>query len=136
VRRRPQRSTAARLSGRMRGSPMSRLKRPPVEPLSRPAWERVESGLFARLDRGEHLLPSVEPEAPSPWRARRWALASAFAAAAAVALFWRFAGTASEAAPVAPVAAAPAAEAPPGVRRHEARIVSTDAPTRTTLGES
>jgi len=116
------------------------LKRPPVEPLSRPAWDRVESGLFARLDRGEHLLPSVDSEARASSRSRRWAMAGAFAAAASVALFWRFAYTAADIEPMAPVAVAPIAAAPaapaPEVRRHEARIVSTDAPTETTLGEA
>lgn len=115
------------------------LKRPPVEPLSRPAWDRVEAGVFARLDRGEHLLPSVEHDAPSLWHARRWAMAGAFAAAASLALFWRFgmsgdgAEPSTPAAPVAQVSPAPAAPAAP---RHEARIVSTDAPTETTLGEA
>jgi FecR protein len=130
------------------------LKRPPVEPLSRPAWDRVEAGVFARLDRGEHLLPSADPDAPSfgqssfgqPFGqrsfghasigpARRWALAGALAAAASLALFWRFGSSHDEAAPStdrAPVAAVSAPAAP----RHEARIVSTDAPTETTLGEA
>jgi hypothetical protein len=124
------------------------LKRPPVEPLSRPAWDRVEAGVFARLDRGEHLLPSADPDAlgfgqpsfgqasfgrGSLGQARRWALAGALAAAASIALFWRFGASHDEA---APNAAAPAAVSAPAAPRHEARIVSTDAPTETTLGEA
>jgi len=124
------------------------LKRPPVEPLSRPAWDRVEAGVFARLDRGEHLLPSVDHDAPSFGQAsfgqlaqgpaRRWALAGALAAAASLALFWRFGLSHDEAAPNADVVAqaAPAAVSAPAAPRHEARIVSTDAPTETTLGEA
>ncbi len=106
-------------------------KRPPIEPLSRPAWERVEAGLFARLDRGEHLgeplsVPSVEePAAVSP-RRRVWWLAGAFAAAASVALWWSVESSND----VVPVAQTVPAEMP------AARIVSTDSPTRTTLGES
>jgi ferric-dicitrate binding protein FerR (iron transport regulator) len=119
------------------------LKRPPVEPLSRPAWDRVEAGVFARLDRGEHLLPSVDHDAPSfghaPFGlaaigpARRWVLGGALAAAASLALFWRFGPAHDEAAPNLDVAQAVSAPAAP---RHEARIVSTDAPTETTIGEA
>jgi hypothetical protein len=122
-------------------------KRPPVEPLSRPAWDRVEAGVFARLDRGEHLLPSVDHDAPTfghaPFGlaaigpARRWALAGALAAAASLALFWRFGPAHDEAAQNLDVAqTAPTAIAAPAAPRHEARIVSTDAPTETTLGEA
>ena len=114
------------------------LKRPPVEPLSRPAWDRVEAGVFARLDRGEHLLPSDDADAPHAWQpgarhTRRWVIAGAFAAAASLALFWRFAAAPNDV-DLAPVAHEPAAASE--VHRHEARIVSTDAPTETTLGEA
>jgi hypothetical protein len=112
-------------------------KRPPVEPLSRPAWERVEAGVFARLDRGEHLVASLDAP-PSFSFPRRWlmggalATAGSLAAAAAFALWFR-ASAPEEDMPIAPQAAveAPIAPAP---FRHEARIVSTDAPTETTLG--
>lgn len=108
-------------------------KRPPVEPLSRPAWDRVEAGVFARLDRGEHLIPSID-RSPAFMHTRRWALAGALAAAASVALWWQL-GSGDELAAVAgqteQVAPHPAA-----VARHEARIVTSDAPTETTLGES
>ena len=108
------------------------MKRPPIEPLSRPAWERVEAGVFARLDRGEHLAPSAAAERPRRLVPRgAWWLAGAFAAAASVALWWRV--VPNDAAP--PVARPAAVEAPAAVA-HEARIVSTDAPTQTTLGES
>lgn len=106
-------------------------KRPPIEPLSRPAWERVEAGLFARLDRGEHLgeplgVPSAEqPTALSPRRRVGW-LAGAFAAAASVALWWSVESSHE----VVPVAQTVPGEMP------AARIVTTDAPTSTTLGES
>jgi hypothetical protein len=105
-------------------------KRPPVEPLSRPAWDRVEAGVFARLDRGEHLIANVKA-VPTPIHARRWLMAGAFAAAASLALWWRV-DAIDEPAPLAQLAQ-PAA---PAVARHEARIVSTDAPTETTLGEA
>jgi hypothetical protein len=36
-----------------RRPPSARL--PPIEPLSRPAWDRVEAGVFERMNRGEHL---------------------------------------------------------------------------------
>lgn len=123
------------------------LKRPPVEPLSRPAWDRVEAGVFARLDRGEHLLPSVDHGSPSFGQAsfglgsigpaRRWAMAGALAAAASLSLFWRFGVSGSDAEPSAAVATAtPVAAVAPAIPRHEARIVTTDAPTETTLGEA
>jgi hypothetical protein len=107
-------------------------KRPPLEPLSRPAWERVEAGVFARLDRGEHLVPSVDDRRPRLRRQRSaWALAGAFAAAASVAL-WLGVGSEEGAAP----SARPAVVEARAVPAHEARIVSTEAPTQTMLGES
>lgn len=111
-------------------------KRPPVEPLSRPAWDRVEAGLFARLDRGEHLIASVD-RSPTVLHARRWALAGALAAAASVALWWRI-GASDLAPEVAPLAqqTVQVAPSPAPVARHESRIVTTDAPTETTLGEA
>src|SRR5688572_1795758 len=67
---------------------MSTIKRTSVEPLSRPAWERIEAQVFARLDRGEHLQPS--PIAQRDTRTRRvWAAAGVFAAAAALLLWAR-----------------------------------------------
>ena len=106
-------------------------RRPPIEPLSRPAWDRVEAGLFARLERGEHLVPSQSATGDaSPTallsRRRAWGLAGVFAAAAAIALWWQVGSSAPDA-PVAQPTPAPI---------HEARIATTDAPTQTTLGES
>lgn len=113
------------------------LKRPPVEPLSRPAWERVEAGVFARLDRGEHLLPSLDSDMPSAWQGRRWAVAAALAAAASILLVLRFLPSfGDDTVPHSVVAQAPTSVAAPAAPRHEARIVSTDAPTQTTLGEA
>ena len=130
-------------------------KRPPIEPLSRPAWDRVEAGVFARLERGEHLLPGVDAPAPQSPRGidgsnirsssipssrlpshllrgrSAWWLAAAFAAAASFALWWRVGADES----VAPVAQT-SQEAAPVAPTHEARIATTDAPTQTTLGES
>jgi hypothetical protein len=102
-------------------------KRPPIEPLSRPAWERVEAGVFAQLDRGEHHRPpSVEaPAAVLPRRSGLW-LAGVFAAAASLAVWWRVDASHE----VARVAQHQPAEA------SGARIVTTEAPTQTTLGES
>jgi hypothetical protein len=113
-------------------------KRPPVEPLSRPAWDRIEAGVFARLDRGEHLLASVDRSPTfSPARLlpmRGWAMAGALAAAASVVLWWRV-GAIDEVEPMAQqtVQVAPG---PAPMARHESRIVTTDAPTETTLGEA
>lgn len=115
-------------------------KRPPVEPLSRPAWERVEAGLFARLDRGEHLVPPQDEHGQSPaieapagagLRRRAWWLAGAFAAAACIALWFSVGSDDDVTAVVSPAASV---EAP--AARHEARIATTDAPTETTIGES
>jgi hypothetical protein len=109
-------------------------KRPPVEPLSRPAWERIEAGLFERLERGEHLAPAPEPSElasrPGVPR-RRWVAGAALAAAAAAALWLQRPGTETPAEPIA--RPAPSELAPP---RHESRIVSTDAPTETSLGDA
>jgi hypothetical protein len=116
-------------------------KRPPVEPLSRPAWDRIEAGVFARLDRGEHQLASIDRSPTflqtglSP--VRRWAMAGALAAAASVALWWQLGSSdlIPEATPLAQQAV-DVAPSPASVARHESRIVTTDAPTETTLGEA
>jgi ferric-dicitrate binding protein FerR (iron transport regulator) len=117
-------------------------QRPPVEPLSRPAWERVEAGLFARLDRGEHLLPPEHelghgrPVDEAPARGARrhlWWLAGAFAAAACIAVWLSVGAGGGVTAVVSPGASV---EAPAPAALHEARIATTDAPTETTLGES
>ena len=113
-------------------------KRPPVEPLSRPAWERVEAGVFARLDRGEHLVASLDSP-PALSFPRRWIVGGALAAAgslAAAASFalWIRTSAPEDVAPIAPQVAVQAPIAAPAPSRHEARIVSTDAPTETTLG--
>lgn len=112
--------------------------KPRVEPLSKPAWERIEAGVFERLDRGEHLLPSqpVEVARPSPWL---WRSAAALAAAAAIALWWQWPAGQWPAAPV--VVQAPAAVEPSSVAARPAanegtHIVTTTAPTRTTIGEA
>jgi ferric-dicitrate binding protein FerR (iron transport regulator) len=68
----------------------------PIEPLSDAAWSRVEAGLFARIDRGEHLAAAeaVVESAPASTRrrtrpaSRRWGFVLAFAAAAAAAAVW------------------------------------------------
>jgi hypothetical protein len=111
-----------------------------VEPLSRPAWERVEAGLFARLDRGEHLVPpqhehgaAIEAPARVVLRRHAWWLAGAFAAAACIAV-WFSVGSGNEVTAV--VSPAPSVEAPAPAALHEARIATTDAPTETTIGES
>ena len=59
---------------------------PSVEPLSRQAWERVESRLFERLGRGEHL-PSQNITVRGPAPVRIWLGAAALALAATV-LLW------------------------------------------------
>ena len=118
-------------------------KRPPVEPLSRPAGERVEAGLFARLDRGEHLAPPQHEqgqapiEAPARLALRRhaWWLAGVLAAAACIAVWFSFgSGDVTRVASSAPPAAPVEGSLPAAV--HEARIATTDTPTETTLGES
>jgi ferric-dicitrate binding protein FerR (iron transport regulator) len=131
-------------------------QRAPVEPLSRAAWNRVEAGLFARLERGEHLNQRVDAageHAPLPgwlgssWVGRRWlgrsrvgngwagrgvAGAMVFAAAAAFALWWSTASVRQ--APSDPMTLAGSAAAE--LAKHETRIVTTEAPTETTLGDA
>lgn len=62
----------------------------PVEPLSRAAWERVESGLFASLDAGEQrVITKIVPRARPSLRAARWRMSLAgLAAMAAGGLCW------------------------------------------------
>jgi len=109
-------------------------RRPPVEPLSRPAWERIEAGLFERLDQGEHLAPPREPLEPASGASRlrprwRWAVGAALAAAAAAVLVLQRPAER----PSAPLAQQSSTEVAP---RHESRIVSTDAPSETSLGNA
>lgn len=113
---------------------MSTRAKAPVEPLSRPAWDRIEAGLFERLDQGEHRR-FVPEQAPQPRSRLWWALAPA--AAALVLLGLRSllvpllpvesASPAPEESALAPVALA----APPATH-----IATTDAATRTTIGEA
>jgi FecR-like protein len=115
-------------------------ERVPVEPLSRSAWNRVEAGLFARLDSGEHVKARAEA-GRSRLPRLRWAGAGvACAAAAAICLWWGFA----ELRHTAPETAASGTAAPENaasstvaaVAPHETRILTTDAPTETTLGDA
>lgn len=109
-------------------------KRHSVEPLSRAAWERVEAGVFARLDRGEHLVPRVEPrvESAPAVRSRSRLAAAVIAVAAAVALWVRLGPTDAD----APVAQAIPRAVEVAGAQHETRIASTDAATETSLGEA
>jgi hypothetical protein len=113
---------------------MTARAKPPVEPLSRAAWDRVEARLFERLAAGEHLA-----EAPVPVAARRparlWLGVAAFAAAAAaLALTWPLSPRAVPLASDTTVARAPVASQP--LPRDMAHIVTNGAPTRTTIGEA
>jgi hypothetical protein len=59
-----------------------------VEPLSRASWDRIESKLFASLDRGEHLAPApAEDSVRRRSRLRVGVLTTTMAAAAAALLF-------------------------------------------------
>ena len=112
-------------------------KRPPVEPLSRPAWERIEAGLFERLEAGEHLDPPREPSqlasSPSLLRPRwRWVAGAALAAAAAAILWLQRPVPEAPGEPIARPAPREIAAPPPP----ESRIVSTDAPTEAALGDA
>jgi len=89
-----------------------------VEPLSDAAWSRVEAGLFARLDRGEHRVASepVSESAPASTRrrtrpaSRRWGFVLALAAAAASAAVWvQVQVTSTPSTPTARVEASPEA---------------------------
>ncbi len=119
-----------------------------VEPLSRQAWERVETRLFERLGRGEHL-PSANVSVRGPAPVRIWIGAAALVLTGTV-LLWlvldtlHHVDTLHRAAPVAtaPLAPAPmAAHAPvvapaPRTASEVTRIVTTSAETRTTLGDA
>jgi ferric-dicitrate binding protein FerR (iron transport regulator) len=136
-----------------------RLRPSVVEPLSRQAWERVETRLFERLGRGEHL-PSANVSVRGPAPVRVWLGAAALVLTGTV-LLWlvldtihhtdavHHTGTAHHAAAPAPLTPAPgvaghivepapaAAHAPaPRVASEITRIVTTSAETRTTLGEA
>lgn len=107
---------------------MNARAKAPVEPLSRAAWDRVESGLFARVAQGEHrLFVPAEPRlARSPlW----WAVAVAAAAAAVIGLNSLPSSLAEPPAAAPPLAVR--VEPPPATH-----IATTDAPTRTTIGEA
>lgn len=124
-----------------------------VEPLSRQAWERVETRLFERLGRGEHL-PSANVSVRGPAPVRVWLGAAALVLTGTV-LLWLMLDTLHHgAAPVAsspltpiaaPIVARPAADhfarsrAPAPAPRADSeitRIVTTSAETRTLLGEA
>lgn len=116
---------------------MSTRVKVPVEPLPRSAWDRIEAGLFERLDQGEHRRWVAE--APPRRRARVWwAFAPVAAALALLALRSPLGllqptgsgGAAPEAPPGAP---APIARLAPAPATH---IATTDAATRTTIGEA
>ena len=131
----------------------------PIEPLSDRAWSRVEAGLFARLDRGEHLVGEAPASGTAPTLAarapralRRWGLATtAFAAAAGLAL-WLQSGAspelAADAGHVAPIASEPGAPsgattapAPQAAERAArladgARVATTTEPEQLLIGDS
>jgi hypothetical protein len=109
---------------------MSLRAKPPVEPLSRAAWDRVEARVFERLDRGEHHVADTA-EVPHRLPARLWA-GAAIAAAAAIVLFW----LGQSSAPLPNVPVAPAEVATRTIPTDTAHIATTDAPTRTTIGEA
>ena len=110
------------------------MAKPRVEPLSRPAWERVEARLFERLDRGEHLS-ALAPATPARPATRLWAGLAALAAAAAVVLWWQAPASPPDV-NEPPVASAPAEVSSPPRASDGAQIVTTAAPTRTTMGEA
>jgi hypothetical protein len=117
---------------------MNQGRKSPVEPLSRPAWERVEAGVFARLERGEHLnVPKAVPTRRVP--VQIWAGAVALAAAAAFLLWWRLElpNAPGGGADARKDEATPVAHMPAQPRREEtAHIVTAGDSTRTTLGEA
>jgi hypothetical protein len=112
-------------------------ERAPVEPLSRAAWNRVEAGLFARLERGEHRCESGKalresgPAQPARVPLRRWIGGGlACAAAAALGLWW------STASMQEPFLASSDGDRAADLGQHETRIVTTAAPTETMLGDA
>lgn len=130
---------------------MGRPSRPfslPVAPLSRHAWERVETRVFERLGRGEHL-PSESLVVRGPAPVRVWLVAAALVLIATVSLWWgldrlhHHHPVANE--PVGPLAglsAAPPSSLEEGLQsiapepRESTRIITTKAPIRTLLGEA
>lgn len=117
---------------------MSLESKPPVEPLSRSAWERVEAGLFERLDRGEHSsvpTPVVAPRVRMQMRAAVMTLA----AAAAFLLWWSFkpaATSTAEANVRADERTEVARISSAGNRTETTRIVTMGDATRTTIGDA
>jgi ferric-dicitrate binding protein FerR (iron transport regulator) len=116
-----------------------------VEPLSRAGWDRVESTLFASLDRAEHLAPSpAESNAARRWKMRAGVMATTIAAAAAVLLFLK-GYPASHEQPLAgrePAGAGATVSPPPVAGSASAfladgsRIETTTAPVQSTIGDS
>lgn len=104
----------------------------PVEALSRPAWERVEAGVFERMNRGEHLQPTESARASG---IRAYARIAAPAVAAACLLgWWGWHPSAHEVAAAGrtssdAVETTVSTEAPT-----DTHIVTTRAPARTTFG--
>jgi FecR-like protein len=122
--------------------------KPGAEPLSRQAWERIQLGVFERLDRGEHLRDPLPGPRARP-ALRIWAGALGIAAAALLLLWWRSDATpnalrAGQDVPSASQAAVRAAadEEVAGTApalptlSTPARIISKDGPTQTTWGDA
>jgi len=117
-----------------------------LEPLSRAGWDRVESTLFASLDRGEHLAPPpAELSAAQRWKMRAGVMATTIAAAAAVLLFLLRGYPASHEPPLTgrELAASGATVSPPPVAAGASafladgsRIETTTAPVQSTIGDS
>jgi ferric-dicitrate binding protein FerR (iron transport regulator) len=116
-----------------------------VEPLSRAAWDRVESKLLASLERGEHLAPApVEDGTGKRWRLRAGVAATTLAAAAATLLFLKVYPGAPEppragAELVAAGATAPLPDSAGGAQAFLAdgsRIETSTAPVQSTIGDS
>jgi len=119
-------------------------RRIPVEPLSRVGWDRVESTLFASLDRGEHLAPApAEAIAGRRWKMRAGVLATIAVAAAALLFLRGYPGAHEQplagrelAAAGAPVSAAPVAGGAQAFLADGSRIETTTAPVQSTIGDS
>src|SRR5688572_28771839 len=115
---------------------------PGIEPLSRLAWQRVESRVFASLDRRERsgAFPAVRPP---PRRFPRHALLGALAMAASASVLWMT--LAKQPAGVEPAASARAAAAispAPGsapatlAARDGSRVATTNVPVEVAVGDS
>jgi ferric-dicitrate binding protein FerR (iron transport regulator) len=110
----------------------------PVEPLSRPAWDRVESRLMASLARGEHLAPASQ----APPRRIRAGVQGAFAALAiaAAGLLWFNSpfhhATQEPRAETAALAPPSASEPTTPASVDGSRIVTTTGPVQTSIGDS